>query len=255
MTDPTSAQHCWYELQTTDAPAAAAFYSQVVGWTLQQHGEGAGAYRVLTTPKGGVAGIASLPPGAGKPHWLGYLAVPDVDAYAANVVAEGGTVTHPPTDVPGMLRFAIVADPQGVGFGILKGFSDEPPPVGAPGEPGFVGWHELMTKDGTAAFDFYSKLFGWKATGSHDMGPVGVYLLWTDGRAGDAGGMMTTPPDMQGGVWNYYFRVDSTEAAAKRLTEAGGKVLIGPMQVPDGLWIVQAVDPQGAGFSCVSAVK
>jgi predicted enzyme related to lactoylglutathione lyase len=53
-------------------------------------------------------------------------------------------------------------------------------------------------------------------------------------------------------AWVYYFNVDAIDAAAKRVTDAGGKVLNGPMPVPGDLWIVQALDPQGAMFGLLA---
>jgi predicted enzyme related to lactoylglutathione lyase len=42
--------------------------------------------------------------------------------------------------------------------------------------------------------------------------------------------------------------VPDVHAAAERITEHGGKILNGPMEVPDGDWVVNAMDPQGAAF-------
>jgi predicted enzyme related to lactoylglutathione lyase len=111
-----------------------------------------------------------------------------------------------------------------------------------------------MAGDSAREFDFYSGLFGWEKTGVHNMGgDMGGYILWTDGRDGDAGGMMTKPPFLPVTMWNYYFRVDGVDAAAERIKAAGGAVTNGPMEVPNGEWIVQATDPQGAAFNLVSA--
>ena len=86
-------------------------------------------------------------------------------------------------------------------------------------------------------------------------GDMGGYILWTDGRGADAGGMMTKPPFLPVATWNYYFRVDSVDAAVERIKAAGGVVTNGPMEVPSGDWIVQGADPQGAAFSLLSATR
>lgn len=112
-----------------------------------------------------------------------------------------------------------------------------------------------MARDGKAAFDFYARLFGWTAAEVYDMGPMGGYQLWSDGREGNAGGMMTRPKGAAGPPWNFYFNVDGIDAAAGRIAAGGGAVINGPHQVPTGAWIVQATDPQGAMFSLVSAGK
>jgi len=55
--------------------------------------------------------------------------------------------------------------------------------------------------------------------------------------------MANVPPN-----WQIYFRVPDVHAAAERITANGGKILNGPMEVPGGDWIVNAMDPQGAAF-------
>lgn len=257
MTDQTqgraAGQFRWYELQTTDAAAAEAFYCAVVGWSAEHLGPPPGGYTTLNTPKGGVAGIMTLGADEGPARWIGYVAVDDVDAYAERVKAAGGAVRQPPTDVPGILRFCGVADPQGAPFVVYKGTAPVGPPTGGPDDAGYIGWHELFASDGAKAFDFYSSLFGWTKTGA--FGPTGDYLLWSDGRGADAGAVTTSPPGGPGPAWNFYFQVDSIEAAVERLKAAGGAVLMGPFQVPTGGWIVQGTDPQGAAFCLLSGNK
>lgn len=250
-----SGQFHWYELQTTDTAAAQAFYGAVVGWRAESMGPQPGGYTTFNTDKGGVAGMRALEAGEGQPTWIGYVAVPDVDASVEQLQALGGVVRQPPVDVPDMLRFAVVFDPQGAPFAIYTGFGAGGPPQGDPGEPGYVGWRELMAQDGAEALGFYGKLFGWSQTSEFDMGPMGAYRLWTDGRGVDAGGMMTRPPAFEGAPWRYYFQVEAIDAAAARIAAAGGRVVNGPMQVPTGLWVLGATDPQGAGFHLTSPNK
>jgi predicted enzyme related to lactoylglutathione lyase len=259
----------WYELMTTDAEAAGGFYRAVVGWTTQDVGGPGMAYTTFHVGgAAGMAGMLTLSPealaGGAKPGWIGYLAVPDVDDYARRLVAAGGTVHQPPTDIPGILRFAGVKDPTGAPFVIYRGVPqagepDSGPPEGAPDEPGYVGWRELLAGDGQRAFDFYAGLFGWNEAAVFDMGPMGAYRLWstTGARGMDAaeGGMMTAPPGGPAPVWNFYFQVDGIDAAAARIAAAGGQVINGPHAVPSDDWIVQALDPQGAPFNLISATK
>jgi predicted enzyme related to lactoylglutathione lyase len=126
-------------------------------------------------------------------------------------------------------------------------------PTMAMGVPGRPGWHELLTTDGDAAFGFYAGLFGWRKDTGHDMGPMGVYQLFNAG--GDAiGGMMTKPASIPGPpFWTYYFNVAGIEPAIGRIEAGGGKIINGPMEVPGGAWIVQALDPQGVMFALVGS--
>ena len=163
----------------------------------------------------------------------------------------GGTVHRGPMEVPGVIRFAVVADPQGAVFLIAKGLSAAPMPQLPAGTPGTIGWRELFALDWEKAFAFYEKLFGWTKAEAHNMGEMGIYQLFA---AGDApiGGMMNKHSAMPQPWWNYYINVDGIDAARTRLEKAGGTVIMGPMEVPGGQWIVQARDPQGGFFALVA---
>ena len=256
MTDQPAApgRFRWYELQTTDAAAAEAFYCAVVGWKPEHMGPQPGGYTTFNTPKGGVAGMMTLGAGEGPAQWVGYVAVDDVDHAFEQVKAAGGSMRQPPTDVPGgLLRFAGVTDPQGAPFVVFKGTSPEGPPEGGQGESGYIGWHELMALDGAKAFDFYSRLFGWNQTGA--FGPTGDYRLFADGRGADAGAITNKPEGVPGPAWNFYFQVAGIDAAIERVKAGGGHVGMDPMEVPGGSWIIQGFDPQGASFCLVSPTK
>jgi hypothetical protein len=63
--------------------------------------------------------------------------------------------------------------------------------------------------------------------------------------------MMNKPPEMAHvpPYWGIYFLVDDINAAVERVKASGGNILNGPMEVPGGDWVVNAMDPQGAAFS------
>jgi predicted enzyme related to lactoylglutathione lyase len=245
----------WYDVMTTDTKAARGFYCEVVGWGAQDSPAPGMDYTVLTMNGQGVAGLMPIPDDAREtgvpPMWMGYIAVDDVDEAAGRLEREGGKVHRAPTDVPGIIRFAVVADPQGAGFIIAKGLMENAPPELPPGTPGTVGWRELYAADGESAFAFYERMFGWSKGDAMDMGPMGKYQLFATG-GGNVGGMMTKPPTVPVPHWTYYFNVPSIDAAAARVTAGGGKIINGPMQVPGDLWIVQCFDPQGAGFALIA---
>lgn len=246
----------WYDVMTTDTKAARKFYSDVVGWTADDMSGSGHDYTVFNTHDQGVAGLMTVPEEAAKhgarPAWMGYIAVDDVDAAAKRLKQEGGTVHREPTDVPGIIRFAVVADPQGAGFLIAKGLTANAPPPLPVGTEGTIGWRELHASDWKAVFPFYEKMFGWTKADAIDMGPMGTYQLFAiDGRP--MGGMMTKPPQMPAPPhWGFYFNVPAIDAGAARVTAGGGKILNGPVEVPGGQWVINAVDPQGAHFSLVA---
>ena len=245
----------WYDIMTTDTKASEKFYADVVGWGARDSGVPDQQYTLLTVNGTPVAGLMPIPEDARKvgvpPSWMGYIAVDDVDRAAARLQQEGGKVHRPPTDVPGVIRFCVVADPQGAGFIIAKGLGDDAPPELPVGTQGTVGWRELYALEWKTAFEFYAKMFGWTKAEAIDMGPMGTYQLFATGDD-PVGGMMTKPEAIPMPYWGYYFNVEGIDAAAARVTGRGGSILNGPMQVPGGQWIVQCMDPQGAVFNLVA---
>jgi len=241
----------WYELMTTDQDAAGRFYSDVVPWKIDGKAAGDMDYRMVSATDGPVGGTMTLPPGAlemgMRPGWFFYVSVPDVDAAAAKIVAAGGAQHMPATDVPGVGRFAFVADPQGASFYVMTPIGVGPSTSHNPAAVGHGAWHELHTSDGAAAFGFYAAQLGWAEDGIFDMGPMGAYRLFKIGDV-QSGGMMTDK-DAPHPYWAIYFHVDDIDAAARRVTAAGGSILFGPSEVPGGGWIINAMDPQGAMFS------
>ena len=242
----------WYELLTTDVDGAQTFYADVVGWSIAPSGmEGTGDYRILTAPDGqGVGGLMTLPDGAPmKPGWLCYIGVQDVDGIAKTIESLGGSVPMGPRDIPGVGRFAMVADPQGMVFYIMRGDSPQESQAFHVTAPGHCGWNELVTSDHKAALAFYGEVFGWQNQESMPMGEMGEYcFIDHDGQR--FGATMTA-----GAGWptraTYYFNVPSVGAAVPRITGNGGTVTMGPHEVPGGMHIVMGIDPQGAAFALV----
>ncbi len=84
-----------------------------------------------------------------------------------------------------------------------------------------------------------------------DMGPMGTYLLFNFGAGASVGGMINNA-DAPRPFWLFYFNVADIDQAGKRVSAHGGKVTMGPHQVPTGEWIINAQDPQGAMFALLS---
>jgi predicted enzyme related to lactoylglutathione lyase len=244
----------WYDLMTTDISAAANFYGTVIGWTTVDSGMSDRRYGLFSAGSVMVCGLMALPENLRAegvpPSWTGYVGVDDVDAYAMRVKAAGGTVRRGPEDIPGVGRFAVVADPYGAVFILFKGSGDETPADALPMTPGHIGWHELHTGDPEGAFAFYSGLFGWTKAEAHDMGPMGIYQTFATGGLA-VGGMMTREAETPASFWLYYFNVASVDAALARVRDGKGQVLNGPQQVPGEVWIAQCLDPQGTMFAIV----
>lgn len=118
--------------------------------------------------------------------------------------------------------------------------------------PGSPCWFELSTNNQDAAKAFYSNLFGWAIT-DNPMGPDAVYTLFQiDGL--DAAACCTLQPEQAAhGVppnWAVYIAVENADAAAGKVTEAGGTVVVPPFDVMDLGRMAVLQDPAGAAF-CV----
>lgn len=258
---PSSGTFIWYELVTSDAGAAIDFYTHVVGWTATDFPTppemGDFRYTILSAGERGVAGLMALTDEMKaegcRPGWLGVINVEDVDAATRHITEAGGSIHKEPADIPTVGRFAVVADPGGAVFELLTPLPMEPeqPPCDRTAMDS-IGWHELYSSIGEqAAFDFYSRLFGWQTDTEMDMGEMGKYRIFAkDGI--QLGGMMNKPAHMPASAWIYYIKVDAIDEAVERVKAKGGQVVMGPMEVPGGSWIIRGIDPQGAHFALVA---
>jgi predicted enzyme related to lactoylglutathione lyase len=110
----------WDELGTTDADGAQRFYEDVFGWTTTDMGADYGGYRIFNRGETGIAGVMALQDKSLPPLWLPYVAVSDADATVAKAAELGGSALMGPMDVPKVGRIAVLRDPQGAIFGIIK---------------------------------------------------------------------------------------------------------------------------------------
>jgi predicted enzyme related to lactoylglutathione lyase len=257
-------QLIWYELITPDADASKAFYDKVVGWQFGEPVAEYQGYRMIGRSDGGFAGgvlplTDEMQQNGARPTWLGYVGVDDVDAAIAAIEQAGGKTLMPATDIPGVGRIAMVADPSGAPFYVMKPI----PPANDPNaqsdvfsvdQPQHVRWNELSTTDPGGAIAFYSSQFGWTQEGDMDMGEAGKYRF-IQTRGTTIGAVMPKPAQRPVSGWTYYIGVDDIDRATEAVKAGGGNVLVGPMEIPGGEYAVNAMDPQGASFGLVGPRK
>lgn len=245
--------HIWYELMTTHPDAASDFYTKIVGWKIRGSGQPGMDYRLVSAPDADIGGLMKLPDGAPTgAGWFGYIGVDDVDSTVEQAKGLGATVHMPPTDIPGIGRFSMLADPQGVVFYVMRGASEGVSTAFSPMAEGHCAWNELVTTDQNAALDFYTRLFGWEKGDAMPMGEMGDYRFLNHG-GGMIGAVMNKQENWPHAKWNYYFRVNGIEAVAGRIRDSGGTVTAGPMEIPGGDWSLNGIDPQGASFGLVGS--
>ncbi|MGE0703818.1 MAG: VOC family protein, partial [Vicinamibacterales bacterium] len=226
----------WHELMTTDIKGAASFFTKIIGWKTEPWANDP-TYTLFTNGGQAAAGLMLLPEDAKAmgvpPNWCTHIGTPNVQQTVKRAESLGTRVHRPPTELPSVGTFAVLADPQGAAFAVYSpergNTSDAPAGVGE------FSWHELATTDYKAALEFYQALFGWENAGAQDMGSdVGVYQMF--GRNGrPLGGIFTKPAHMAGpAYWLPYNRVKDARQVAAAAQKARGSILNGPMEVPGG---------------------
>lgn len=240
----------WHDLMTTDLGRAKEFYAALLGWSYQMMDLGEmGQYPMILAGQQGIGGMVQLDPRQElSSHWIAYVTVEDVAAAARRAEAAGGKVCVPPTAIPNVGQFAVVADPTGATISPYVPASPAGPGPNGPPSPGTVVWNELLTPDAGRAQRFYESVFGW-AHGSLDMGAMGEYHLFRR-EDEDVAGMMQMPLEPTGRpIWMPYFSVEDVDAAEATAVGLGAHSFVKPRDIPGiGRFAVLA-DPTGASFA------
>ncbi|MFE7798094.1 VOC family protein [Nocardia sp. NPDC057440] len=252
--DPT-----WVDLYTADPDRAIAFYGELFGWTAERAGEEFGGYITFRKDGKAVAGaMGKTADGVESPdQWTVYLAAADAKATADAAVAHGGTVVVPPMDVGDVGAMAVLGDVGGAGVGIWQagtfgGFETLGLVTGGKwsNHAGAPSWFELHTRDYEASLAFYRDVFGWQDPFTIADTPEFRYTT-IHSTSPMLGGVMDASAFMPEGApagWKVYFGADDVDAAAAKVVELGGAVLVPAMDSPYGR-MVGVVDPTGARFS------
>lgn len=113
---------CWNELVTSDTAKANTFFTQLFNWGSHTSEMINISYTSFLQGKEPVAGMYQKSKEMGEipSYWLPYFSVADCDQSFNMAQEMGANVLQPPTDIPGTGRFAVLVDPQGAVFAILK---------------------------------------------------------------------------------------------------------------------------------------
>jgi predicted enzyme related to lactoylglutathione lyase len=234
----------WTDLGTTDAEAAKAFYTALLGWEAEDNPiPGGGVYTMLRKDGLEVCALYQQGQEGVPPSWLSYVTVADADAAAARAEELGASLISEPFDVMEAGRMAVIQDPQGAAFAVWQPKES----IGARlvNDPGALSMNQLNAADRDAAERFYSELFGWRFEKVNE--EPAVWSMFNRDRLN--AGMMDLPAEAQApSHWLVYFTVEDIDRAAGRIEEGRGDVVVPPTQIPAGRFLV-ARDPQGAYFA------
>ena len=171
----TPGAFCWFELATTDQPAAKQFYQSLFGWEPTDSPMGPDeVYTIFKLDGRDVGAAYTMRPeqrGQGvPPNWGTYVAVDSADDAAAATTTFGGTVISPPFEVGEHGRMCVLQDPTGAIFSVWQ--QNKHAGTNVKDVPHSVSWADLNTRDQARAAAFYSALFGWKMTNGREMKPA-----------------------------------------------------------------------------------
>ena len=112
----------WTELISTDPDKAEAFLVEVLGIETVPMPDAPGGYKLLMVNGEPGGGLMLRPEEIGDvpSHWMNYFQVDDAQASADTAVALGGKVLMPPFDTGGPGIVAVLQDPQGAVFSVIK---------------------------------------------------------------------------------------------------------------------------------------
>lgn len=230
---------CRYVLRTTDdVDLARRFYAEAIGLELPEGRSDASMLEAW--PLHERARALGAPP-----HWLGQLAVSDVEETVKRLLERGAERLGPTVRTDDGTHFATVRDPVGAVISVRAGgqASSECP----------VAWHQLHTRDLERAWSVYSELFGWAELETIDVpDPVGGHRVFAWSPSAKPVGSMASTARWPGvhPHWLFHFPVPDVEAAAARVRALGGTAQ-GPFALPDGSWLSACEDPQGAAFGII----
>ena len=240
---PTTHSFVWFEI-FGEPEALSSFYAGALGWTVQTVPMGEQRYHMFSPPQGAPQGGFRT----GDPRWLSYMAVPDVDAAAADVVANGGALLEPAQDMgPG--RMALVAEPTGAVFALWREAQPDEAQDAAPGL-GSVQWTECFSSDVDRSLAFFQQSFG-LGNDTMPMPSGGAYNMLKSGEK-RVGGAVQDPHEGNDSHWLNWVSVQDVDATAAAIEQHGGSLVAPAWDQPGMGRMAIARDPAGTRFGIMA---
>ena len=258
---------CWVDIEAADVEEAGRFYGALFDWTFIETKQKP-RYLIARLNGHDAAGIgqASEPGNSPRrsPAWNTYVSVDDIDQATARVVAAGGRITAPPSNLAEAALTASCVDTEAIPFRLWQATGRSG--VQAADIPGAWNFSDPYSADSAASISFYTRVFGWKfddlgfATMIRKLG-YGDHLAATsdpgihERQSGDqvppgfadAFGWLIAAQEAQQSHWRVTFTVADRDGSAEAAEQLGATVLA----TTDSDWTRDALirDKQGAVFT------
>jgi uncharacterized protein len=230
-----------FELGAADEQQLVRFYGELFGWGMQPI---PGGYTLIDTRAGSGINGGIGQSRTGDPWVAFYVEADDLQTVLDSAETLGARTIVPVSEVPGIVTWAMFADPDGLLIGLVKGDGggqgDQHP---SQGEGAAVDWFEVLGSDAGNTQRFYTELFGWKIG---DSGSPGYGLVDTGAGRGAGGGLGASD---DGTKWaTVYASVEDVQKTLVRAEELGGRRVYGPTAVDDHMQTGAFRDPAGNAF-------
>lgn len=230
-----------FEIAGPDHEGTARFFADLFGWEVLRTIPEMYYTTIDSKADDGVNGGFGSPPN-GAQYVTVYAAVDDLQATLDKAESLGGKTLMDITEVPGIVTLAMLSDPAGNPFGLIKNEGEAVLP--SKGDGAAVDWFEVLGSDGEGLKTFYGELFGWsfqKAPGEFP------YFMSDTGAGRGINGGVGQSQDGQAQV-NVYAKVDDVQKFIERAESAGATTILPPMTAGESLSFALFASPTGARF-------
>lgn len=236
----------WADLATDNVRLAQDFYGKLFRWSFRDYG----GYIIAANDERPLCGMFQKPRPAGqtdaRPRWIGFLSTANVKKAERAALANGGQVAMSARKFPRRGEQAILADPEGALFGVIKSSSGDPADFLA--APGDWIWMQLLSHDGEAAAGFYREVGGYEVIANDSENRVTDFVLASEGYARATIRTLDERHAKVKPVWLPFVRVASVEESVASARQLGGQVLIAPKPDLMNGAIAVVADPTGAAI-------
>ena len=233
----------WYELESTQPDEAVRFYTELIGWSIQEFPMGDTSYKMIANEGTPIGGFGSLQDSSEDARWTSWSYVTDLEATHRKAESLGAKVIVPATQIPPG-SFSVIEDPQGARLTLFQQNDAPAAKQEGPAPHGSFGWTELHTTDASKGTQFYADLLGYSIV-EFPMGGPEPYRILRIGERDEAGAASMGPDASFGPGWLPYISVDDIDARHAKAESLGATTLSPPTDIPNVGRFSIIADPVG----------